>query len=87
MIPEPVTRYRDWILSSSIKTRLLLFVGINVLFLATGLNVDLLIATFPRLLVRVLLLAVLVFILYTLYAIVRSFIPRIGAPPDANPEG
>lgn len=80
MMPEPITKYRNWVLTSSIGARGLLFLGVVALFMFFGSQPAFITETLPGLLVQFIYLIVLLFLLYSLYALVRSFIPGYGNP-------
>ena len=78
----PLTDYRNWVMTSSLAIRGLIFVGVLVAFFAFGLGQETVSAALPSLLVQLVYLVVLLAMVYTLYALGRSFVPGYGNPGE-----
>ena len=84
-VSDPATGYRDWVMGGSRAVRATLLVGVFVLLGVVGLAVESLQTTIRVLATQVVTWIVLLFALYTLYAIVRSVV--VGRPLGAAVHG
>ena len=79
-MPRTITNYRDWIMAGSRGARVGLLIVALSLILFTGLAINVLRPVVGRGITFVVAWTVLLFVLYTLYAVVRSVVPGYNDP-------
>ena len=77
VMPGVVTNYRNWVMRQSRGMRVLLLVGLFAVFMAVGLGL----AALPvsNILTQIVAWLVVLFLLYTLYALARSVVSNVRA--------